>query len=223
MPISTTIFSIIRNATATGTFFLVAVGIASAEVYDFNRFVRGGGGGLDPAKQRIVTGAGAFICVDIRGSRVPPASRVLFTFWSQMPDPKSRVAHIVFDTGRHTDLFGNVSILVQSPGLRAKVAPPKSHAMLHGLAPDYWIALPYPDGITPRKSVVVAATLASGKTFANVISALNEGLNPATATTGLRVGVIASHILGGPPPGVATIYDDGGFILTGISSRCRTS
>ena len=93
--------------------------------------------------------------------------------------------------------------------------------MLHGISADYWIALPYPDGITPGKTVVVSATLGSGKTFASVIGALAEGFNPATAANGLRIGVIASHILGGPPPGVATINDDGGFLLTGPSARCR--
>lgn len=216
----TTTLSGFAKFLATGTLALVAAQAACAEVYDFNRFQYGGGGGTLPDKQRIVTTAGAGLCVDISEGR-GATSRVLFTFWNQIPQLKSRIGEIAFDTGRHKSLFSSMSILTQSPGLKPSIQRQFSHAFLPGIAGDYAVLLPWPDGITPGKSVVVAATLAPGKTYADFKSALREGLTPSTATKGFRIGVIASHILGGPPRGVATINDDGGFALTSAPTRCR--
>ena len=213
----------IRVAVSVGMLALSMPLVAGAEVYEFNKFVRGGGGGVDPAKQRMVVTAGVNLCVDIRPGGATSPNRVLFTFWNQIPEAKARIQQIAFDVGRHNDLFSAVTIMLQSPGVKGQVVPTRSHAFLYGISADYWIAALYPGGITPGKMVVVSATLGSGRTFANVISALNEGLIPATASSGLRIGVIASHILGGPPPGVGTINDDGGFLLTGRSARCRAS
>ena len=95
------------------------------------------------------------------------------------------------------------------------------HPFLPRFTPDYAVSFEMEGRLPPGKSIVVAATLASGKTFGDVISAINEGLNPATAASSLRIGVIVLNLLGGPPPGFATIYDDGGFLLTTASSRCR--
>lgn len=111
------------------------------------------------------------------------------------------------------------------------MVPPQPHAFLPRFTPDYFIGVPHSridrpssTGFKPGSFVVVSASLSGGKTFADVISALNEGLNPATAATGLRVGVIANYLNGGPPPGVATIMDDGGFMMTGAqSSLCGGS
>jgi hypothetical protein len=196
-------------------------GGARAEVYDFARFLSGGGGGVDPQKQRIARQAGTYMCLDIRESRVPPANRIILTLWSQVPQPKSRIKTFVVDTGRHTGLFAGMSLMVQSPGLNGKVAPGKAHAFLPGISPDYSVIWPQSEGITPGKTAVVAMTLANGRTFSDVLQALNEGFNPATAANGLRIAVTATHLLGGPPPGVGTISDDGGFLLTSVSSRCR--
>jgi hypothetical protein len=222
MPALNSLLSLIRGAIPIFMLALGIPGVAAAQVYEFNRFVRGGGGGGDPSKQRIVQGAGANICVHIAPGGAASPNRVHFTFWNQFPEPRSRIQQIAFDVGRHSDLFSAMTIMLQSPGVNGRVVPPRSHAMLHGISADYWIAALYPGGITPGKMLVVSATLGSGRTFANVIGALNEGANPATAASGFRIGVTASHILGGPPPGVATINDDGGFLLTGPSARCRT-
>lgn len=193
---------------------------ARAEVYDFNRFLSGGGGGTLPERQRIVTTAGARVCVDISENR-GTTNRVTFTVWNQIPQLKSRIGEIAFDTGRHKDLFTGMSVIYRSPGMSPRVQRKFSHAFLPELAGDFAVLMPWPDGVTPGKSLIIAATLGPGKSFADVMNALREGQDPSTAKMGFRVGAIVTHILGGPPPGVATINDDGGFLLTSVSTRCR--
>jgi len=222
LPLYSGMVSTLRNAIVGAALALCAAGTAGAEVYDFNTFLSGGGGGQDPAKQRIARARGADICVDIREGRTASTNRVLFTFWSQIPERNSRIMSIAFDLGRHSDLFANMSVLVSSPGLKPQISPGRAHAFLPRFSPKYVVGFAPRNGMAPGNTLVVAATLANGKTYANVRSALSEGLNPATASTGLRVGVIALSLLGGPPPGVATIQDDGGFSMTSVSSRCRS-
>lgn len=193
---------------------------ARAEVYDFNRFLSGGGGGTLPERQRIVTAAGARVCVDIRGDPGTP-NRVTFTVWNQIPQLKSRIGEIAFDVGRHKNLFTSMSVLYHSRGMTPRVQRKFAHAFLPEIAGEFAVLMPWPDGVTPGKNLVIVATLGPGKSFSDVMNALREGQNPSTSTTGFRVGVIVTHILGGPPPGVATINDDGGFLLTSVSTRCR--
>lgn len=203
---------------------LSLAGPVQAASYSFSNFLSGGGRGAESA--------GALICVDVGSSPGSPASRVTFRIRSIIPQLKSRVTAIAFDTGRHTGLLSGVSVLVPPRSAKAQVVPARPHAFLRSLTPDYFIHLSIPGrhvpgtpsagGLGPGDSIVVAATLGPGKTFANVISALNEGINPATASDGLRVGVIALYLLGGPPPGVATINDDGGFAISAASSQCRS-
>jgi hypothetical protein len=211
----------IGRALAVTVMLFSSSGIASAVTYDFDRIVTGGAKRANPQEQEFIRRAGSYICVDVRESTTPPANRVLFIVWSNVPQLKSRITAIAIDTGRHADLFTGVSILVRSPGLNPQIIPSKGHAFLRTLSPDYYVSFPYPEGLAPGNSIVLAATLGSGKTFANVLSAMNEGLNPATASTGLRLGVVATKLLGGPPPGVATISDDGGWVTNGVSSRCQ--
>lgn len=220
--------SCVRRVLGAGAIALCFAGTAHAETYELNKFLRGGGGGKDPAKQRIAQGMGAYICVDVSRTREP--NSVLFYLWSAIPEPNSRITDVAIDTGRHADLFSSVSAVVQASNLKAMVGPGKSHAFLHPLKPDFLIVFKssagprkggLAAGLAPGQGIVVAATLGTGKTFANVIGALNEGLNPGTATTGLRVAVIGKYLLGGPPPGVGSIHDDGGFVISAVSARCR--
>jgi hypothetical protein len=221
MYISTTVLSFARSAFVAGVIACCAAGTAQAVGYDFNKFLRGGGGGSDPAKRRVATSMGAYVCVDVSENRDPSAKGVLFTFWSAIPQRNSRIRNIAFDAGRHSGLFANMSVLLQPPGSKAKTSAPQSHAFLPTLTPDYWVDIPFPGGIAPGETIIVSATLGPGKTYADVSSALNEGLNPSTATRGLRIAVIVNYLLGGPPPGVATIQDDGGFVINAASARCR--
>jgi hypothetical protein len=226
MSVSTTLLSRTRRALGTVVLCLGIAGAAHAQVYDFSTFLSGGGGGADPAKQRTARGAGAYICLYVSERHTPAGNSVQFMIRSLIPEPKSRIGAIVFDTGRHSNLFANLSVLMQSSNvIKPSMSPPQPHPFLPGFKPAYWIGVPHSridlpssTGFKPGSFVVVAATLASGKSFADVINALNEGLNPATASTGLRVGVIAAYLNGGPPPGVGTINDDGGFVMTRAKS-----
>lgn len=208
--------------------FLVA-GAASAAVFDFARFVSGGGGGSDPQKKQIATGMGRYICVDVGASPVPPGNSVRFTIWTKIPQPAARIRSIAFDLGRHSNLLSGVAVTLAPPDVKAAVIPAQAHPFLSGLSPEYWVDIPTrghvaPGGMTPGKLIVVTATLGPGKTLNDVLTALNEGLNPATAATGLRVGVIVLYLLGGPPPGTGTIQDDGGFVTTNASpAQCQRS
>ena len=221
MRTSINVLQLLRRIVTAGALALGSSGTLHALVYDFDNIVTGGGPRANAAERVFLQRAGQYMCVDIRESRVQPTNRVFFTFWSLVPHPNSRIRIIAFDTGRHKDLFSSVSVLTQSPGVDAKPLPASPHPFLQHFTPDYMFGAQAPGGVKPGNSIVVAATLASGKAFANVVSAINEGFNPATAATGLRIGVIALYVLGGPPPGVATIYDDGGWAMNATSPRCQ--
>ena len=233
MRMQQTFSSTIRRAIVVGTLALASAGHADAVTFDFNQFLSGGGGGPIQSKEgQTARGAGAHVCVDVTEARETSGNRVIFYIWSAIPQPKSRLTTIAFDTGRHTDLFRDVSVVVQPRGVKAQVTPGQSHAFLRSLTPDFTIRFsrlerPAPGqlaaGLAPGNSIMLAATLGPGKTFANVISALTEGLNPATASSGLRLGVIVAYLLGGPPPGVGSIHDDGGFVIQSGSRWCRRS
>jgi len=230
MRMQQTLSSTVRRALAVVALSLVSVEPTGAVTIDFNKFLSGGGGGTNPEKQRIAQGMGAHICVDVTEARGSSGTSVNFFIWSAIPQPKSRITTIAFDTGRHGDLFRGVSVLVQPRGVKAQVVPAQSHPFLRSLSPDYAVGFARPErpapgqlaaGLGPGDSMILSATLGPSKTFANVISALNEGLNPTTAASGLRLGVIVLYLLGGPPPGVNTIMDDGGFVIQSASPRCR--
>lgn len=194
----------------------VAAGTANAVVYDF-RFLSGGGNGA--------AAAGQSICLDVSPSRDSTPNRMVFTLWSQLSHPKSRIGKIIFDTGRHAGLFASVSMIQQSQGIASQIITPSPHAFLPSFSPDHWIEFVVESrkshGLAPGNFVRVVANLAEGKTYMDGLQALQEGLNPTTGTNGLRVGVIVYNLLGGPPPGlIGTISDDGGFTLRGIAQRC---
>lgn len=190
---------------------------ARAQAVDFNTFLSGGGGGGDPRNQKIARSSGAYVCMSVQPGASPDS--VTFTIWSRIPQPNARIAAVAFDTGRYASLFTGVAVAFASPGVNAKVIPAQPHAFLPRMNPSFWIdinprANNNPQGLGPGKMVAVTAKLATGKTIQDVVGALRVGLNPATGANGLRVGIIANNLLGGPPPGVATIMDDGGFLMT---------
>lgn len=205
---------------------------AHAVTYSFNNFLSGGGGGTDPKKQQITRARGAHVCVDVSENPESPASSVRFVIWSSIPELKSRITAIVFDTGKHSNLLSSVSVVVPPPGAKAQVVPGAPHPFLRSLTPEYSIGFSSSRkhvpgtlsavGLGPGDSIILSAALAPGKTYANLISALNEGINPSTAATGLRLGVMGLYLLGGPPPGVGTIMDDGGFATSAASPQCRS-
>jgi len=190
------------------------------EGYDF-KFLSGGGGGGVPDRVKRVQQAGAQICVDVKERRSASDNRVMFTLWSEIAHPDSRIAYVMLDTGRHVGIFSDVSIAMQAPGIKMKSQKPAPHAFLPTVNPSFAFGDPHPGGFAPGKFVMLAATLGRGKTYADVVMAMNEGVNPATATTGLRVAVIAHKMAGSEIAGSGTISSDGGFVTRGVSRRCR--
>lgn len=210
-------FSSIR---ATLVALVISIGgMTSADAaYDF-RMVGG---------QRSYAEAGNSICVDLTQDS---PEKVRFTIWSQIPQPATSIEIIKFDTGRHKDLFSDISVLSQSPGGTIKKAPPSdayynAHAYLPQFNADYVFrkdgtALYHPGGISTGESLALSATLSSGKTAADVVVALREGSNPATETSGLRIGVILYHLRGKRRNPNITEGDDGGFVTNAFSPRCQ--
>ena len=199
-------------------------GPARAQAYDFSRFVSGGGGGQDPQKKRLATSMGAHVCLMI-GRGVEP-NTMRFIIASKIPQPNSRIAAVAFDMGRHGRLFQGLAVQLASSGVKARVEPAQPHPFLAGLTPEYWVHVDSrghlsPEGLGPGRMISITVTLGTGVTVDDVILALNEGLNPVSGANGLRVGVIAMYLLGGPPPGVGTIQDDGGFVTAAPSARCQ--
>lgn len=224
MFISIKLVSSVRQVLCAGLLALGLSGTAEAQVFSFNAFLSGGGGGVDPQKKRVAQQQGAFICMTV--GPAPEPNTVRFTVFSKTPQPRSRITTVVFDLGRHAGLFQGVAVAFASPGAKGQVVPAQQHPFLRGLSPEFAVSIPQqghmkPDGLSPGRMIAITARLGPGKTLGDVLNALNEGLNPTTGASGLRVGVIVLYLLGGPPPGVATIYDDGGFGMTAASPACR--
>lgn len=224
MSVRTALRSCVRRVAGVVLIALSLVGATHAQVYDLNRFLSGGGGGQDPQKKRIAQSMGAYICLHVTPGTA--ANTVNFTILSKIPQANSRINAVVFDMGRHAGLFQGVGVGFASPGVKGNVVAPQLHPFLRGMTPDFWIDVPQsghlrPEGLSPGRLIVLSATLGAGKTITDVFSALHEGLNPTTGVNGLRVGVMVLYLLGGPPPGVATIQDDGGFVTAGPSAACR--
>jgi hypothetical protein len=200
---------------------VVAAGVGSAHAagYDFRILM---GAQKVPAIQQ----AGRYICVDVSGGKTDSGNTAIFTIWSRIPQPASRIGAIVFDMGRHSALFSKLSVQSQFPGLQMHVTGGHSHAYLPGWQPDHAVkakdgGLYNPYAIAPGQYVILEATLAPGTSLDHVISALNEGMNGKTEATGVRLGVLVYHLLGKRPDPTKTIMDDAGFAMRGPAESCR--
>lgn len=205
---------------------ILALGLTApghSQTYDFNRFLSGGGGGQDPQKRQVAQSMGSYICVSVGPGT--QANTVRFTIVSKIPQPRARINTVAFDLGRHAGLLSGISVTMGSPGVKGMVVPAQQHPFLRGMSPEFMVNVPQSghmksDGLSPGRLITISAALMPGRSIGDVLNALNEGLNPTTGSNGLRVGVIVLYLLGGPPPGVATIQDDGGFVTAGPSSAC---
>lgn len=212
-------YSSLRAALAIGVLALAASAPAQAVSYGFT-FMSGA------QRLPVMTQAGNYIFVDVTENLATPANDVLFKLTSQIPEPASLLVKYWFDTGTHTDLFTDMSVYDQSPGggmIRITPTPQNNtHPYLPTLTPEYMFGLggfPYDQevyAVSPGEYLTASATLGAGKTFADVIGAMNEGIAPATRTTGLRIGTIALHLLGVRPDPAVTLMDDAGFVTASI-------
>jgi hypothetical protein len=167
---------------------------------------------------------GAYICLSVVPGAAP--NTVGFLVSSRIPQPNSRVTNVSFDLGRHAGLFSSVAVTFASPGAKSQVVPAGQHPFFRGLTPDFAVSIPQhghirPEGLSPGRMIAIAATLGPGKSIADVLNALNEGLSPATAANGLRVAVVVLYLLGGPRQDGSSRQDDGGFVMTAPSPACQ--
>jgi hypothetical protein len=211
--------SIGRAALQVGVLTMTLHGLANAASYDFKLV---GGGNIRPAMVQ----AGGYICLDVMPG---PDNTVNFTLRSLIAEPYSRLVRLFFDVGVNEGLIVKVSPFIQSPNVKFQALGAAAHPFIPNFSPKFVIGVhdvkSYhdPRSIRPGQFLMVSATLGPNKTFADVVNALNVGMNPATATAakGLRVGVIASSLLGKKPEGVGTLNDDAGFVVRGVSARCQ--
>jgi hypothetical protein len=171
---------------------------------------------------------GRSICMDV--AQTSP-NTILFTIRPFFPQSVSNIVTVAFDTGKYADLFTDVSVLVQSSGNTILKRPPsdpvyRPHAYLPGFAPKFGFrkegtTLYHPGGINSGEMIALSATLGPGRTANDVMTALGVGGNPATASNGLRVGVIAHHLKGVRRNPMVTEGDDAGFVSNAVSTRCQ--
>lgn len=193
-----------------GTLIVLQVSSVQAQVFDFSNRIGGA---------NIYAPAGQNICIMLGASQSAAGPTVNFTLWSLLPAPYMRVGKIYIDTGRHTGLLRDISVMLKSPGIDIKAMPPHAHPYLPGWSPDYLLGTEGKGSIGPNQIIVMSATLRAGASVGDVIRAMQEGANPATAASGLRIGVIAYH-LGGEPLPSGTRGDDAGFTTSLTPGRC---
>lgn len=200
-----------RAALAGGALALAASAPAQAIVYSFT--MTGG------AKSSLAFSS-SHLFVDVTENSTTPANDVSFTFTNEIPVPNrdlpSSIVRVYFDTGAYTSLFTGMAVTYESAGVEFFENTPGSNAFLpSNFSTDYRFGLGrgiYDNqiyGIQPGESATLTATLGTGYSFADVIDAMNKGINASTATTGLRVGVFTYYVLG-------TMRDDAAHVASTI-------
>lgn len=208
--------STLRTALALGVLALGASAPAQAIVYDFMMY-RGASADL--------AWTGSHLFVDVTEDSTTAANDVMFKFTNELPTlipldgyGQPTVSYFWFDTGAYSSLFSSMSVTATSGVVNlVPRTPPTSHPYLPAnFAPDYKFGLStqYPlssaiYGVGPGESAVMTGMLGAGETFADVVNALSEGANAATATSGLRIGLLAYWLKG-------TGRDDAGYIQNSI-------
>lgn len=211
-------YTALRAALTAGALAIAfSASAQAAVVYDFKHT---GGAGSDES--------GSKLFVEVTDNLMTTANDVLFKFTSQLPiynlEKLPSISRLYFDTGSYTSLFTGSMSITGTPGIVNLIpTTPLYHPFFQSASPftpDYQFGLSttYPldnpiNGINPGEYAVVSATLGTGKTFADVISAMNVGLNSnlATAATGLRIGEFAFFLNG-------TGLDDGAFVTKSVVS-----
>ena len=188
------IFSTLNASLAVGVMALGLSVPAQAVVYDFK---------MTGGASSSLAWVSSHLFVEVTEDLTTSANDVLFKFTNEIPIlnlalPPS-IAVVYFDTGTYTSLFTGMSItetygvvnfvpraLTSSPFLPTNFTPDYKY----GLSSTYPLDKPI-YGINPGEYAVLSSTLSSGMTFANVIDAMNVGINAnaATAASGLRVGM----------------------------------
>ena len=191
--------AVLVAATLAAIVFTASSPAHASIVYDFKKSGGASGGGT--------VDLGVFsshLFVEVTDNLVTPANDVMFKFTNELTEPQASIVDLFFDTGDYTSLFTALSVTETFGQVNFVPLTPENHVFLpKNFSVDYKIgvgAYPYSNsiyGINPGEYAVVTGTLSVGSTVDDVISAMNLGLDSATETTGLRVGVLARSLLGG--------------------------
>ena len=204
--------SALRAALSIGTLALAASAPAQAIVYSFTM-----SGGASSG----IAAVSSHLFVEVTENSTTPANDVSFKFTNEIPvlnpDLPPSIARLYFDTGSYASLFTGMSITDTSGQVNLVSKTPAPHPFLPtNFTPDYQFGLSsvYPldnpkYGINWGESATLTATLGAGKSFADVIGAMNQGISAATASTGLRIGVFTYFNLG-------TMRDDAAHVTSTI-------
>ena len=187
---------------------------ASAHAVTYNFKVSSAAQNLPP-----IVNAGSYIFVDVVQDPQSP-NTVLFRFTSRIPQPVSGIGRLSFDTGADKGLFTSMSVRQQF-GAKMAATSATPHPYTGNLKPSYAFApsgggLYDPNALQPGDMVTIGAVLSPGRSFTHVLNALKQGTSssPEVAKGGLRIGVIAYHLLGKRPDPTKTIMDDAGFVTS---------
>lgn len=211
--------SALRASLAIGIMALGASVPAQAVVYDFDYQVWGN------SSIPLVHAAGSQVFVEVTEDFSTSANDVLFKFTNTIPHSTSKIVNIFFDTGVYTDMFAGMSIWEQSTGvLLTMPGNLLTMSIMNSFdttfTEDYTVGrgAGYPadmsiNGINPGEYLILKASLGTGKSFSDVINAMNIGIddNQAIAQTGLRISEIVHEIWGVPADD-----DHGAFVTANV-------
>lgn len=172
-------------------------------------------------KEAPIVNAGAYLLVEVKEDLSVP-ELVHLRIQSQIPQPAARIPSVALDTGRFSGLIATLE--VKDP-LLGNYYPLRSTGGSHGHAywpsdftPDYVARFTIdpkagkmydPRSLAPGSSLNLVVRLSPGGRFEDVVEAMKLGLK---SPDGVRIGVIAHHLMGYRPDSSKTIMDDAGFL-----------
>lgn len=190
-------------------------------VFDLSRNT--GAGRNEPA----ILNAGAYLLVEVREDLAAP-DIVYLRIQSQIPQPAARIPSIAIDTGRFSGRIHSLEVKDSLLGQYYPLRPTGgnySHAYWSkDFSPDYLIRFTIdakkgklydPRALSPGSSLNLVLRLAPATRFEDLLESMKLGLR---SPDGVRIGVIAHHLMGYRPDPTQTIMDDAGF-LTGSLRR----
>lgn len=177
--------------------------------YDFSMFTGGA---------RSTLGfVGKELFVEVSEDLSTTENDVLLKFTIATAEPLTHIPYVYFDTGTHTDLIADMFIKELSSGVAWFKLTPNTHPFLaknfttdikFGQGGYPWNQKIY--GVNPGEYAILTAVLGDGKTYADLINALNEGIAAGTQATGLRIQAFVYDTLG------TTLYDDAAFVTNSL-------
>ena len=202
---------------------VLAPTLSYAVLYDFDNQVAG----ISTIPLNNAAGRETFI--EITENYFTPANDVLFKFTNfippenTIPDGEAAINWIYFDTGNYTDLVAEVTIWEQSTGVH--MAIPGNRPIMNVMnsfdtyfTEDFSTGIDGSvqgtnNGINPGEYLVLNVTLGSGKTFDDLLNAIDVGrdADEIVARTGFRISEIVHRIWG-----VAADADHAVFVLASV-------